>query len=521
METKPILRLKNTPIWVVFIFLLFVSSCTSPDDPEENTKPPTLSGFSFMQSKNSVLPADVVGEIIEDMIVCRTPTIVDVSSLIPTFTTTDTDASVTVNNIVQESNVTANNFNTDLIYTVTQKSGKVMKYKVSVIVFTGLPVITINTEGGAPILNREDYVKATINVYGGKDHPEFNFDGAMRIKGRGNTTWTKPKKPYKMKFDKATPFFGFPADKEWVLLANYLDKSLLRNATAFQLSTILGMPYTTRYIPVEVYLNGSFDGTYQFCEQVAVAPSKVSIGADGWFLQVDNEERAVRDLDDFFHTPKIDEYTIAKQPDGTIVKGSVLVFKSPSAPSDAQRIAIKADVFNAEAALYGPKFNDPTEGYPAYFDIDKLIDWYLINELTKNNDAAFFSSVYMYKTPSSKITMGPIWDYDLSIGGFPTDFAPEGWKIKNSVWIDRFFDDRLFIDKLKIRWQFLKGQENNIYAFIDDYAAKLKYAQEENHNRWKSTYNPAQAPVYVDEVNKVKDFLKKRFAWLHTNIMNL
>lgn len=84
----------------------------------------------------------------------------------------------------------------------------------------------------------------------------------MGIRGRGNSTWGFPKKPWKVKLKEKASLLGMPADKEWALLANYADRTLLRNVTVMHLSEICNFPWTPRMRSVEVYLNNAYQGVY-------------------------------------------------------------------------------------------------------------------------------------------------------------------------------------------------------------------------------------------------------------------
>ena len=103
------------------------------------------------------------------------------------------------------------------------------------------------------------------------------FESEMKIKGRGNSTWGLPKKPYKIKFDSKKSLMGFPADKEWVLLANYTDKTQLRNELAFFMGRISSFEYTPRTAFVEVIINGVYNGTYQLTEQLKISKNGLEI----------------------------------------------------------------------------------------------------------------------------------------------------------------------------------------------------------------------------------------------------
>jgi hypothetical protein len=324
-----------------------------------------------------------------------------------------------------------------------------------------------------------------------------------------------------------------------VLLANYWDLSLARNATAFRISEVLGMAFTPRCMPFELFMNGAHQGSYQLCDQIEVAPSRVPAGADGWFLELVDRGRAESDGDSYFQTPRIDEYTTRYDP-----SPSVWSYKQPAPPSVAQRAAIEAQVLAFEQLLYGNGFADPVTGYASQVDVRSLIDWYLVNELSKNNDSAFSLSVYIYRTATGRITFGPAWDFDLAFGTYPYDGQPEGWKVKDSGWMERFFADPAFVAQVKARWQVLKGRRAEIDTFVREYTDRLALSARRSHALWypylpPPSMNAAPAPVafaspvmrgfaslftdadYALEVQRTRAWLSTRFDWLDRRISGL
>lgn len=141
-----------------------------------------------------------------------------------------------------------------------------------------LPVIYIDTEHQAPIVSKDDYISGKMKMQGNdiwnSDTTKL-YDGKIEIKGRGNSTWGMPKKPYKIKLDKSTNLMEMGKNKHWVLLANYSDTSLMRNTLAYNLSGQLGMPQMDTTW-VDVVLNGKYVGNYQFCEQIRVDKNRVN-----------------------------------------------------------------------------------------------------------------------------------------------------------------------------------------------------------------------------------------------------
>ena len=149
---------------------------------------------------------------------------------------------------------------------------------------TGLPVVYIDTENQAPIDSKETYVKANMVI---KEKGNVLSENRLRIKGRGNATWTYPKKPYKLKLDNKANILDMGEDKDWVLLSNYCDKTLLRTGIAFKLSQLMNFPWTVKDRFVEVVLNGEYLGNYQLVEGIKQDSKRVDIPKDGYLFERD------------------------------------------------------------------------------------------------------------------------------------------------------------------------------------------------------------------------------------------
>lgn len=514
---------------------VIVGACASPSEPGV-VEIPELTTYTLPQSLNPQLPSDVAGEIRGDTVRLVIPAVVAIDSLIPVFATTEPQVTARIGTTAQSSGQTRVNFDGPVTLVLTSPSGGIRRYVIDVVVFTGLPVITITTEGGAPILNREDYVNATIDIYGGRGRSEWSLRTTTQIRGRGNSTWFAPKKPYRLKLTTAASVLGFPADRDWALLANYWDLSLSRNALAFEFSRQVQMAYTPRCTPFELILNGVHQGSYQLCDHQEVATSRIPAGSTGWYLELTSLTR-VEPTEVYFATPRVTSFS---REWGT----SVWVYKQPDPPTAEQRTVIEAQLLRAETVLYGAGFANPDTGYAAHFDVESVIDWYLVMELTKNNDATFFNGVKIYSTATGKITFGPVWDFDLAFGRYGNDFAPTGWRIKNATWIGRFFDDRAFIAKLKTQWQALYAKRAQFDAYLLGYTNQLLLSQRLTHAKW-APYDPTPSiwldqmglalPTvrtlprdvlftdadYSTEVSALRTWLNARWAWLNTAIMDL
>ncbi|MEM6841067.1 MAG: CotH kinase family protein [Bacteroidota bacterium] len=442
-----------------------------------------------------------------------------VDSLIATFTSS-TD-SVMVDSIQQKSDTTINNFSDSVVYTLVAEDSTIKTYQVKPRVFAGVPILYIDTEGQAPITSKDDYVdgELTLIANGSGEEPLTKVD--MEIRGRGNTTWQMPKKPYRIKLDGKTEMLGMSADKSWVLLANFSDKTLMRNHIAFEFSRRFGLAYTPRSRFVEVYLNGSYNGNYLLTEQIQIDEHRLNIDeldkndieedliSGGYLLEIDGR----RDDDHWFRSGKNIPFTI----------------KSPDKIADDQLEYIKSYIQTAEDAIFSDSFTDPQQGYTKYIDVESFVNWYLVNEITKNNDAAFGNSVFLHKPRDGKLFMGPVWDFDIAMGNINYSDAKnaEGWHIRKASWFSRLFEDPAFRQKIKARWNLFKDNEiKATLAEIDNTSAYLQESQTQNFKRWKILHktvwpNPVVTGSYEDEVKYMKDWLIKRIEWMDQAVNSL
>lgn len=464
---------------------------------------PTVKFLSFRinaKENPEFLNDDIVFNVERDVITARIPYYTNLDHITATFRT-DAD-SVFVDGVAQVSGESAVDFSKPVDYQLMDKQGRVKHYTIQLVNFTGLPVIHIHTADGKSISSKEDYLKAEIKIDGAGKFPDFV--GNMKIKGRGNSTWALPKKPYKMKFDSSIGLLDGNPDKEWVLLANYNDKSSLRTDAAFFLGAQSRLDWTPKGKFVDLFVNDVYLGNYQLSEGVNVSESRVNIGKAGYLLEVDQLSRMEPD-DVYFLTERI-----------------LLNIKEPEVQvNDARYSYIKNYVIEAEQALYGANFRDPEQGYRKYLDVESFVDWYLINEIAKNNDAIFFSSCYMNLLPGGKLKMGPIWDFDIAFGNvnYNNNQQPSGFYVKDAAWISRLFNDPAFVAAVKARFAYFKQNKTALLENINQKSVAVKWSIQEDNNKWNTLYNnnyPNYAVVgsYNNEVQYLKDWINKRFDWL-------
>lgn len=403
-----------------------------------------------------------------------------------------------------------------------------------------LPVLNLKTDGSAPILSKTDYLKGSFSLV---ETGAAAVEGTLEVRGRGNSTWGWVKKPYRLKLTTSTALLGMPKGKNWVLLANYADKTLVRNDTTFMFSRRLGMEYTPRAHYVELNVNGAYQGVYQLSEHIRVDKDRVNIDemkvtdtdADkitgGYLMEVDFRLNKNYCIGNTWDPVCVNGVNTQRDIDFCIDSENGMqpaCLANPETLHDAawsaQRDYIVKYYRDMEAALFGSNFADPATGYAAYIDVDSVVNYYLVNEVLKNVDGAE-ASFFLYKKRGGKLFFGPVWDFDLALGnaGYNQANIASGWYIRNYPWFKRMFEDPAFAAKVKARWKALKedGTIDQIAQYAEARATWLNVQQKKNYQLWSINdfaewiLHPPLG-TYELEVQALINWQKARIAWLDT-----
>ena len=391
---------------------------------------------------------------------------------------------------------------------------------------SGLPIVKIKTnQVVGPAMDKSSYVEGSLEIIG-----DGNFEGLeetnMKIKGRGNSTWwictdasagaVVGKCPYQVKFGDKTSVLGMPEDKKWVLLAEKSDKSMIRNKIARYIGELSDLEYTPNAEYVELFINEDYQGTYLIGQKVEESSNRVDIGDDGYLIEIDTDANNRIDSDDIIFKPTIWS---------SIHTDGVFNIKDPDIDYGSDEFHLIENYINEfESVLYSNNFNSPGSGYESYIDVDSLIDWFLINEIAKTVDARWYSSIYFSYIPGEKIKMGPIWDFDLSYGNLNYSDAQytSEFYIKQNNWIDKLYQDEVFVEKVKIRYSYYHSKLDDIKNKIDEFAKYIDKSQKANFERWNilGVYvwpNPVYDLTYEEEVERLKNWIEERMNWLNSN----
>ena len=362
------------------------------------------------------------------------------------------------------------------------------------LVKTGLPTVYVDTQNGRAITSKEEYVPASLRIRG--VGPYENMDPVdCDIRGRGNTTWTWPKKPYLLKLGEKKSLFGMPKHKRWILLANFMDRTLMRNLVSMKVASLTNLAWTPGCVPVELVLNGKHVGSYLLIEQVRVDKNRVNITE---MTAEDKEGDAVTggyllELD--FHYDNEVQW-IDPHGRGYGIGGGVpfgVKYPDPEDLTQPQLDYIKQYVFDAAEALYGDDFQDPEKGWRAYIDEDSFIDYWIVFEVMGNHELGNPGSVYMHKDRGGKLVAGPCWDFDWGVLSYNTSpQAKTGLVNREAIWYARLFEDPDFKAKVEARFQQLLPELEKIPAYMDECEKLLTESAKLNFAMWSPAEDASQ-----------------------------
>lgn len=423
-----------------------------------------------------------------------------------------------------------------------------------VFISSNLPIVLINTNGQTIQDNVRIVADMGIiyNPNGARNYltdPFNEYNDKISIELRGSSSQSFPKKAYSFETqdnlgnNNNVAIMDMPSENDWVLYAPYSDKSLIRNVITYHFGEKLG-EYAPRTKLCEVVLNNTYQGVYVFTEKIKRDNNRVNI--------------AKLDLDDLAgdsltggYIVKIDKTTSSSgfdwsspiAPPNTSGQQINYQFDYPDQADilPAQANYIETYITNFENALDGPNFTDASIGYRPYIDVNSFLDFFIINEISRNVDG-FRLSTYMYKDKDSKggkLTLGPLWDFNLSLGnanycdgelttGWSADFnyvcPSDGYSVP--FWWDRLAQDTTYNNELRCRWENLRLNElqlDTILNYVDTLAAYLNESQQRNFQQWPilGTYvwpNNFVGATYASEINYLKNWITTRINWIDNNI---
>ena len=460
-----------------------------------------LSAFRFLKKNNAFLTADVSSSIGEESII---PLVTfSQSELIPTFTTNAVQ--VLVDEVEQKSGMTKNDFSSPVVYQFIMRNGETFQYTVKAeFLLSAIPELTITTTDPSivEIPSKDYYLEGTLAVNGRGGYEDYT--GKTEVKGRGNSTWGYPKKPYRLKLNKKAEICGLGKAKNYVLLANHLDPTLMLNSVAFKIGRLLELPFTNHAIPVDVVLNGIYKGSYLLTEQIEVKENRVDL---------DENNSVMWELDSYWDDEPKFKSTAFNLP---------VMVKDPDLTTE-QFEYWKKD-FNAFTTQFA---KEPLEGnsYVDMIDIESVAKFLITFNLVHNMEINHPKSVFLHKEGNGKYVMGPIWDFDWAydyegtsnhFGRYNTPLFSSSMNGVGTAFFQRFLQDSRVKAIYKRTWQDFKNNKlDALLQYVDDYAVMLKPSVERNSELWENTRS------FDTKVKELKTWLKNRADYIDSEVSKL
>ena len=382
------------------------------------------------------------------------------------------------------------------------------------------PTIYIDIENGAMVSSKEYYLEATISIDGAGVFPDME-ETPVQIKGRGNSSWNAynayDKNPYRLKFSTKQKPFGLTKGKSWVLQANKQTGSMMVNGIGMKAAHLMGAVAANHVVPVELYMNGEYRGSYIFNEKLGFSNNSIDLEDESaaTFIELDTYSETGQFRTTYYYMP-----VNIKEPD----------FSDETTVTQLTRDDIVTDMNAFMKAVFN------SENISSWVDVDYLASFLSVNELVGNYELMHPKSTFLYKENlfgDSKYIFGPVWDLDWAYGyegnsryctygatdnfysspahtfsgGSNANRAEDFWK--NLRYSDEAVDRAYY----KLWTKFMtQGGIDELLAFCDDYYEYANPSFLHNAQKWNDGYN------YSTNRTNAKSWLQRRAQYIYSKL---
>ena len=372
--------------------------------------------------------------------------------------------------------------------------------------YAGLPRIVIETEDFAGVRDRETEIPSHLQIYGEKAPESEVYE--LTVRGRGNSSFKMPKYGMKLEFTDKVSLLGMPKNRDWALVANFGDKTHLRNYMMTRLSEWLGAKYTPRMQFVEVYLNRNYMGLYLLSETIKVGKNRVNIDENDTTFLLEKEDSKKFDPP-YVLTDNQYYYHI----------------KSPKNPSPETEKLLKNHL-NAFENFMEDYYLHRANEIKNWLDVDDFLLFYWVQEYSKNEDGNYARSVFMTWKKGEPIHFGPLWDFDLAFGNASREQNqnPEDWYIRKYRLNYYIMQNSVVKEAALDYWN---NHRKTFKALIDSipvYRAIIEKAIDNEYRRWPVIGNTENWALkdpydsYDEAVEAMTEWMKKRYQWIDNEI---
>ena len=479
------------------------------EELERQNNTPRLTAFELFVRDNPLqLVENATCEIIGDSVVeCWVSNIMNSKTLVPHFEYTGESISFDGHQV--ESGVTAIDFRKPVTVKLSNR-GYTSQYTVYVHAYTGLPMVWLETEKRANISTMNWNYTASFKLV--EDvrtrAPGDIIEEKIKVMAADSVKWYNSKvypdrqiakNALLLTFNSPISLLDAPKNNDWKLYPNDKDNTMIRTQTGMYMSRLSKLDFTPRYHFVELMLNGVYYGTYMLGDLIENSSNRVALGIDGYLLKIDSRTSIPH-----FSIPTVEQ--------------PISIISPVTKSGEAEYLYLRNLLDEFENVLNSSAFTS-TVGWQKYLDADSFVDYYLINEIAKNEAAAFQSNCYIHFKRGEKMKMGPLFTFENAFGR-GSDSSTSGFVVKKAKWYDRLFQDPAFVTLVKDRYAHFYAHKEDIIAEIEANAKYLKYAVQENDAKWdvfatSKTSGQKTSALYDKEIQSLEKWVGERMDWLN------
>lgn len=421
-------------------------------------------------------------------------------------------------------------------FILTDMDGNIVAHPMSaidscVVRATGLPefhVDLIDYPDWTELQGAKEEVRRAIVYMSGNGMYEDLPMQEVEFRGRGNSTWSMPKKPYRFKMAKKTSVCGLPKAKSFALIANFIDCTKMHNAISFWIARYLNMPFTNHSVPVKVYLNGNLKGAYMLTEK---------IGVGGGSVDIDETTGCLFELDTNYDENYRFKYSFGS---GSAVKELPVMVKDPdfdelAADETVTAITSASEYFSkwqsdftamVDAVVSRPS----TASLSDVIDIDQAVNYFLVNTIACNHEMNHPKSLFMHKEalgPEYKYVFGPVWDLDWTFTfcgfeGHAYNIYMVGQGSAGYEFLKPIFSNAEFRTKFKERLdEFIAVGYPQLLEFMDEYATLIEPSVKEDGLLWPDykggSYMVTSGYNFRENYANLKTWIKNHLLYMKSH----
>lgn len=376
--------------------------------------------------------------------------------------------------------------------------------------YVGVQRLVIETEDLSEIRDEENEIPSRLQLYGASSPTSGILK--LTVRGRGYSSFKyMAKYGLKLEFEDKQELLGMPRNRDWVLIADYADRTHLRNYISYKLAGWLGDDYTPRAQYVELYLNREYMGLYLLTESVKVGKNRVNIPkTDSSFLLERNATKKKNNV-------------VFKTDSG----GYYFKICYPKKPSLETQQLVKEHFDDFEAYLKRYVYFG-TDSITNWMDLEDYFRFYWVQEFSKNYDGAFRRSIFVTWEKGGVLKWGPVWDFDAAYGNWEVSdmLNPSKWYVRDSGWNKWLFRNSKIKQLATLYWVENRNVFVQVLDSIDYYATQLSPIVVNDFKRWPILGEKGEFPFrnsfdsYEESVDSLKQWIVQRLRWIDENVSN-